>query len=149
LTAPDLDLLTLGMAASTSTTDLGVFGRWTVKLTAPSRGDGRLRVDGIPWPAANGVAIVPPGNHVLQWSAGAPVGPGLVALGADLGTARVTARSLTFSYAARPDAYAVVTKRPRELRIDGKPARLDAVADPDGGYAVRVPTGTHKALLTF
>lgn len=149
LTPQDLELLPLSMAASTSTTDLGVYGRWTVKVTAPSRADGRLTVDGIAWPAANGTAVVPPGNHVLQWSAGAPVGPGLSSFGGELGTARVAARSLTFTYAARPDAYAVVTTRPRALLIDGKAARLDAVADPDGGYAVRVPTGTHRAVLTF
>jgi hypothetical protein len=106
-------------------------------------------VDGIRWPAANGVAVVPAGNHVLQWSAGAPVGPGLTAFGGELGTARVTAHSLTFTYSARPDAYAVVTQRPRALRIDGKVAQVDAVADPGGGYAVRVPTGTHRAALTF
>jgi hypothetical protein len=145
----DLDLLPLSMAAATSTTDLGVFGRWTVKVTAPSRSDGRLTVDGIRWPAANGVAVVPAGNHVLQWSAGAAVGPGLTAFGGELGTARVTAHSLTFTYSARPDAYAVVTQRPRALRIDGKVAQVDAVADPGGGYAVRVPTGTHRAALTF
>jgi hypothetical protein len=149
LTAQDIDLLPRAMAASTSTTDLGVFGPWTVQVTAPSDEDARLKVDGIPWPAGPGVAVVPAGNHVLQWSRGRPAGPGLSAFSGELGTARVTPASLTFSYDARPDAYAVVTRRPASLAVDGKPARLDAVADPAGGWVVRVPTGTHTAHLRF
>jgi hypothetical protein len=149
LTEDDLDLLPRAMAASTSTTDLGVFGKWTVIVTAPAKGMNRLRVDGHQWPTANGVAVVPAGNHVLEWAKGDPVGPGLVALGAEIGTARVTSQSLTFTYVARPDALAVVTARPTALQIDGKAAKLDVVADPKGGYVVRVPTGTHTAELHF
>ena len=52
---------------TTSTTDLGVFGRWTVRVTAPAGAETRLKVDGIQWPAGAGVAVVPAGNHVLQW----------------------------------------------------------------------------------
>jgi hypothetical protein len=149
LTADDLDLLPRAMAASTSTTDLGVFGKWTVTVTAPAKGMHRLRVDGHQWPTANGVAVVPAGNHVLEWATGDPIGPGLVALGAELGTARVTAQTITFTYVARPDALAVVTERPTALQIDGKAAELDVVANPKGGYVVRVPTGTHSAELRF
>lgn len=137
------------MAAGTATTDLGVFGRWTVEVTAPSRRHGRLSVDGIEWPAAGGTALVPPGNHVLRWSVGTPVGPGLTAFTGQIGTARVSRRSLSFSYDTRPDGLAVVTRRPRSLRIDGARVRLDALADPDGGFVVRLPSGTHRALLRF
>lgn len=145
LTSQDLDLIPGATAASTSTTDLGVFGKETVTVTAPSPRDRRLTVDGVPWPAADGVAVVPPGNHVLHWSAGTPPGPGLESFGGRLGTARVTATSLTLAYDARPDAYAVVTRRPIGLTIDGKAATLDV----SGTYAVRLPSGTHRAVLTF
>jgi hypothetical protein len=118
-------------------------------VSAPSRRDGRLEVDGIPWPAANGSALVPAGNHVLQWTAGAPLGPGLTGFTGQLGTARVASRSLTFTYDTRPDGLAVVTGRPVSLRVDGVSVRLDVVADPAGGFVVRVPSGTHRAVLGF
>lgn len=149
LTGPDLDLVPRAMAASTATTDLGVFGSWTVKLTAPHPGWNRLKVDGIPWPSGDGVAIVPPGNHVVVWAKGDPYGPGLTAFGGELGTAHVSGASLTFTYVARPDALAVVTEKPKTLAIDGKPASLDVVRDPAGGWVVRVPTGRHEAELGF
>jgi hypothetical protein len=145
LTASDLDLVARATAASTSTTDLGVFGRSTVVVTAPSPGDTRLQVDGIPWPAGAGRAVVPAGNHTLRWSTGRAVGPGLVAFGGQLGTARVGARTISLTYDSRPDAFAVVTRRPIALTIDGKPAPLRVA----GAYAVRLPTGTHRAVLTF
>jgi hypothetical protein len=149
LSPQDLAELPGAMGGSTSTTDLGVFGRWTVQVSAPSRRDGRLEVDGIPWPAANGSALVPAGNHVLQWTAGAPLGPGLTGFTGQLGTARVASRSLTFTYDTRPEGLAVVTGRPVSLRVDGVSVRLDVVADPAGGFVVRVPSGTHRAVLGF
>ena len=54
-----------------------------------------------------------------------------------------------FTYTARPDAFVVVTERPAALKIDDADAELEVVANPKGGYVVRVPTGTHKAELTF
>jgi hypothetical protein len=144
----DLALIPGSMAAATSTTDLGVYGRWTVAVTAPSPEDGRLAVDGIDWPATKGHAVVPGGNHVLTWTAGDPVGPGLVSFTGELGTAGVSKHRLTFSYDTRPDGLAVVTERPTALSVDGAPARLEATSGP-GGYVVRVPTGNHKVVLDF
>jgi hypothetical protein len=149
LTRQDLDLVPRAMAAGTSTTDLGVYGRWTVKVTAPSPADGRLQVDGIAWPAARGFALVPPGNHVLDWSKGPPVGPGLTAFTGEIGTASVSSTKLGFTYETRPDGLAVVTRRPTSLRIDGASAALDITADPAGGFVVRLPQGNHKAELSF
>jgi len=149
LTPQDIDALPGALAGQTSTTDLGLFGRWTVTAVAPAAGLGRLKVDGIEWPAANGRALVPGGNHVLQWQAGRALGPGLLAFTGQLGTARVASRQLVFTYDTRPDGLAVVTRRPRALRIDGRAVTLDVVADPAGGFVVRVPTGTHKAELGF
>jgi hypothetical protein len=149
LSPGDIAALPGATAGSTSTTDLGIYGRWTVKVTAPTAADARLDVDGIPWPAAGGVALVPPGNHVLHWASGPPRGPGLVAFTGQIGTARAGARSLDFSYETHPDGLAVVTQRPTSVRIDGAPAQLDSVADPGGGYVVRLPAGKHLARLGF
>jgi hypothetical protein len=78
-----------------------------------------------------------------------PTGPGLASFTGELGTARVAARTLELIYVTRPEALAVVTRRPRSLRLDGKPAPLLAQADPDGGTVVRLPRGRHVALLRF
>lgn len=145
LTPADLAALPGALAGATSTTDLGVYGKWTILAEAPSPTLNRLTVDGIPWPADRGTAVVPAGNHVLQWSKGPAVGPGLVWFTGQLGTARVGKTRLSFTYDSRPDAYAIVTRKPTSLTIDGKPARLEVA----GTYAVRLPTGTHKAVLTF
>jgi hypothetical protein len=149
-TLPQQDLAQIpgSMAATTSTTDLGVYGRWTVAVTAPSPDEGRLEVDGIDWPATKGHAVVPGGNHVLTWRKGDPTGPGLVSFTGELGTARVSKHRLTFSYDTRPDGLAVVTARPTALSVDGTPARLDVISGP-GGYAVRVPSGNHEVVLDF
>jgi hypothetical protein len=149
LPARDLVRIPGAMAAGTATTDLGVYGRWMVQVTAPSPGDRRLEVDGIPWPAANGTALVPPGNHVLTWSGGNPRGPGLESFTGELGTARVSSGRIDFSYDARPAGLAVVTAKPSALAVDGKTARLDVWPASGGGWVVRVPAGTHKAELRF
>jgi hypothetical protein len=149
LTAADLDLLPHAMAASTVTTDAGVFGGWTVKVSSPREGWDRLKVDGVPWPSGDGVALVPPGNHVVTWSKGDPYGPGLTAFGGELGTATASSSKLTFTYVARPDALAVVTAEPKHLFVDGDEAPLRVVRDPAGGWVVRVPTGRHEAELDF
>jgi hypothetical protein len=145
----DLQRLPGAMAGGTATTDLGVFGSWTVTVTAPSRKDTRLAVDGRDWPAAGPSAVVPAGNHVLDWSTGDPLGPGLKAFTGQLGTAGVSATSMHFTYDARPDALAIVTERPTSLEVDGEPRPLHVVADPTGGFVVRVPAGTHRVLLRF
>jgi hypothetical protein len=149
LTAQDLAAVPGALGSSVATTDLGVYGSQTVQVTSPLPGRRSLTVDSIPWPAANGTAIVPPGNHVLNWWSDPPTGPGLASFTGELGTARVAARTLEFTYVTRPEALAVVTRRPRSLRLDGKPAPLVAQADPDGGTVVRLPRGRHVALLRF
>jgi hypothetical protein len=150
-TLPQRDLVRLpgAMAGGTATTDLGVFGSWTVTVTAPSDKDTRLKVDGHDWPAAGSSAVVPAGNHLLEWSAGDPAGPGLKAFTGQLGTAGVSTTSIHFTYDARPDALAIVTQRPTSFEIDGESQPLDVVADPTGGFVVRVPAGTHRVLLKF
>jgi hypothetical protein len=61
----------------------------------------------------------------------------------------VSTTSMHFTYDARPDALAIVTERPTSIEIDGEAHPLDVVADPTGGFVVRVPAGTHRVLLKF
>ena len=145
----DLQRLPGAMAGGTATTDLGVYGPWTVTVRAPSAQDTRLAVDGHDWPAAGPTAVVPAGNHLLEWSTGEPLGPGLKAFTGQLGTAGVSKTRLRFTYDARPDALAIVTERPTSMEVDGEPHPLRLVADPTGGFVVRVPAGTHRVLLKF
>lgn len=137
------------LASSVATTDLGTYGSQTVTVTSPSSSARRLTIDDIPWPVANGTAIVPPGNHLLKWSGGAPVGPGLASFTGDLATARVSKTTLELTYFSRPETLAVVTERPRSLQLDGAAAALEVQADPAGGFVVRLSRGRHVALLGF
>jgi len=149
LGASDIAAVPGALAASIATTDLGTYGRQTVTVTSPSPSADRLKIDNIQWPAANGTAIVPPGNHVLTWSSGSPAGPGLSSFTGELGTARVTAGTLELTYSSRPETLAVVTREPHSLEVDGAAARLRVQADPAGGFVVRLPRGRHVALLRF
>ena len=149
LTPQDVASLPGALGGSTATTDLGLYGRWTVTAYAPTLGMNRLKVDGIPWPVADGRALVPGGNHILQWARGAPSGPALSSFTGQLGTARESARRLSFTYDSRPDALAGLTQRPRAVRIDDRPAAPEIVANPAGGVVVRLPTGTHRVDFDF
>jgi hypothetical protein len=149
LSSQDLGEIPAAMAASTATTDLGIYGHWTVKVTAPAHGDNHLTVDGLAWPAAGDTALVPPGNHVLDWSHQATAGPGLVSFTGQIGTASTSRTSLRFSYDTHPDGLVVVNRRPVSLLIDGSAAKLSVIADPAGGFVVRVPAGTHRATIGF
>ena len=147
--AGDLAAVPGALASSVATTDLGTYGSQTVTVTSPSPSARTLTIDSIPWPVANDRAIVPSGNHVLKWSSGAPAGPGLASFTGDLATARVTKTTLELTYFSRPETLAVVTQKPRSVRVDGAAAALEMQADPAGGFVVRLPRGRHVALLGF
>jgi hypothetical protein len=149
LGANDIAAVPGALASGVSTTDLGTYGRQTVTVRSPLPSAGRLTIDSIPWPAANGTAIVPPGNHLLKWSRGSPAGPGLASFTGELATARVTERTLELTYFSRPETLAAVTQEPRSLQIDGAATALEVQIDPAGGFVVRLPRGRHVALLRF
>ena len=69
-TLPQQDLASIpgALASNTVTTDLGVYGRWTVEVTAPSPQDGRLTVDDIQWPAARGPSSTSPAPAGEPWT---------------------------------------------------------------------------------
>jgi hypothetical protein len=145
----DLAAVPGALGSSVATTDLGTYGRQTVTVTSPFPSAGRLTIDSIPWPAANGTAIVPPGNHLLKWSSGSPSGPGLASFTGELATARVSHDSLEVTYFSRAETLAVVTQQPRSLDLDGAAAPLVTQDDPAGGFVVRLPRGRHVAKLGF
>lgn len=146
----DVDHLALALGANVQVFDSGVRAPATVTVSAPGGPAwGRLLLDGQPWPAARGSAVVPGGDHQLVWGRGGPDGPSLVRLTGELGTAAIHGRAMTFSYDSRPPALAVVEPRPVELLVDDAPAPASSVERPSGGFVVRLPPGTHRVEMRF
>jgi hypothetical protein len=144
----DLDHLAAAMAGTAQTVDTGVIAPVSVTVFAPrGASQGRLAVDGQPWPAASGRAIVPAGEHRLEWSTGAPIGPALLRFTGEPGGAAVTPGSLTLTYHADTRAFVVVDRRPLQVEIDGQVATVAVVTNPDGGFTLAVPGGTHTMRI--
>jgi hypothetical protein len=143
----DLHRIPRAMAGAARVFDEGTSAPWTTLASATAGPAAtRLTVDGKRWPASAGVAVVPPGEHRLVWSKGAPVGPGLVRLTAEIGSASVTPRSLTFRYDSRLRPLAVLDRKARALTVDGEGAPLD-VLDGSDGRTVRLPAGNHTVRI--
>ncbi len=149
-TLATVDMLHLSgaMAASTETLDTGLRAAFAVTAIAPEGdGFGLLSVDGVPWPAAAGRAIIPGGEHRLEWSRGVPAGPALLRLTGEVGSATVEANALEVSYFSRARAYMVVDREPVRVSIDGVEAAITATRNPEGGYTLRLPAGTHSVRV--
>lgn len=143
----DLQRLPASLAGTAEVFDSGVKAPWTITVRAPEGSKAsRLDVDGRPWPASEGVAVVPPGEHEIRWSSGARRGPGLVRLTAEIGEASVSADALSFRYDARARALAVLDRRATSITVDGAPATLDLVAGGDG-KVVWLPPGNHEVTI--
>jgi len=137
----DMAHVPAAMAGTAAIFDTGVRSLWTVTARAPNGKDRRLTVDGVPWPAGPGLAVIPRGEHRLVWSTGTAIGPALLRFTGELGAAAVSTTSLRLSYDSRGAAYAVVDRRP---------TNRPSVADPAGGFAVRLPgAGTNTVTLAF
>ncbi len=148
--AADQAILPYAMGAAATTTFNGIVTPWTVMVHAPpGQEHTEATVDGIQWPTADGVIVVPAGEHAVNWSGGPTTGPGLESFDAELSTASVTISTIDLAYYSRAAAYAVVSAKPVSLTVDGASAPLVSVADPGGGWAVRLPSGTHHSVLTF
>jgi thiosulfate dehydrogenase [quinone] large subunit len=141
--------LPFALAGAASTGDGTVSAPWSVVVSSPRRGYGRLLLDGHRWPAAVGRAIIPAGSHTLQWLRGADGFPALERLQGELKDESTTASSLRVAYSADATAWCVVNRRPVSLALDGASSALVAVPNPSGGYTVRLPRGTHDAKLSF
>lgn len=149
-TVATVDMLNLpgAMAANAETLDTGLRAPFSVTAIAPE-GDafGLLSVDGVPWPAGPGRAVVPGGEHRLEWSRGAPAGPALLRLTGEIGSATVEPNALEVSYFSRARAYMVVDREPQRMVIDGVEAAIAAARNPEGGYTLRLPSGTHRVRV--
>ena len=139
--ADDMAHVPSAVAGSAATLDNGIQTPWTVNVFAPGGPRyRRLLVDGKRWPAGAGVAVVPTGTHLLQWSTGSRSGPGLVRFTGELATASVTGTSMTLKYDSRAPVFAVVDRRP----VDGA-----SQANPDGGFTLPLPPGRHTVTISF
>jgi hypothetical protein len=131
------------------TEDGAITAPWTVVVTSPRESWGRLLLDGKPWPAANGVAVVPGGSHRIEWRRGDDGFPALERLDAELTSESADAQSLRATYTTAATAWAVVDRRPTSLLVDGRAKPLDVLANPAGGFTVRLPAGDHEVELGF
>ena len=148
--AADQAALPSAMAATAQTTYTGIVTPWTVTVHAPPTGpDTSVTVDGTPWPSAGGTAIVPAGEHRIVWSNSPAPGPGLTGFTGELSSASVSANAMTLAYGSHAVAYAVVTQRPATLVVDGTAQAANDVADPNGGWTLALPKGTHRVSITF
>lgn len=146
----DLDHLPRALGATAEVFDSGLRSASTVIAAAPGgTAYGRATVDGKRWPAALGHAVVPSGDHRIEWQRGAPEGPVLSRLTGELGTAALDGDVMTFSYDARPPVLAVVDPRPREVLVDGAAFAALVTVRPSGGFVVRLPPGTHRVEMRF
>ncbi len=85
------------------------------------RWDGAAKVDGVPWPAAEGGFLwLPAGKHTVEPSDEAPP-IRLTELNADLKSAWSDASTIEFSYESSARAFAALNKPVRKLEIDGVP----------------------------
>ena len=148
--AADQAALPSAMAGAAQTTDTGIMTPWTVTVHAPPAGPATsVTVDGVPWPSAGGTAIVPAGEHRIVWSNSPAPGPGLTGFTGELSSASISATAMTLAYSSRAATYAVVTQRPTTLVVDGAAQAPNAVADPTGGWTLRLPKGTHRVTIGF
>jgi hypothetical protein len=112
MTASDLSAVPGALAAAAVTGPGTVTAPWTVVLRSPSPALGTLMLDGKPWPAANGRAVVPPGPHRVQWLPGDDAVPALVSLTGELRSEQATPTAVTLSYTAAGRAYATFDRGP-------------------------------------
>jgi hypothetical protein len=139
--AADMAHVPSALGGPAVTFDDGVAAPWGVTVRAPGGSAfTRLKVDAHQWPAGAGVAVVPAGTHRLEWSKGTPAGPALTRFTGELGTASVSRSAMTLRYDSRAVVYAL---------FDRKPVGRSSVANPAGGYSIRLAPGRHAVTLSF
>ena len=142
LTPADLVDASAALAASAVTRDAKVEAPRSVVLRSPKPALGTLRLDGSPWPAVHGRALVPPGSHRVQWQHGDDPAPALVRLTGELRSERPGGTALAFCYSATARAWATFDRAPRSVTVDG--AKV-----PAAGAVVSLPGGDHVAVAVF
>ncbi|HVM08551.1 MAG TPA: hypothetical protein VM345_08820 [Acidimicrobiales bacterium] len=145
----DLAVAPAAIAGAAQVFDTGVKAPWTTQIRAPGGpAFGRLVVDGTPWPAARGVALLPAGEHRVEWSVGNPVSPAVVRFTGELGEMRIVdGGRVEFTYESRSAAFASVVGDVRRIMVDGVALPSDAAAGAGGTRVVRLPKGAHRVTL--
>jgi hypothetical protein len=147
--AGDLEHVDGALAGSAVTDDGRVSAPWSVTVASPQAGFRRLLVDGKHWPSARGRATIPAGRHSIAWQPGTDSTPALLDLAGELSSLRASSNSLSFAYSSLGTAWAIVDREPGSLAIDGSAADVETLADPAGGYALRLPSGRHEVRAAF
>jgi hypothetical protein len=144
-----VDEIPFAVAGAATTGVDEVSAPWTVVVTSPRAGFGRLRVDGEPWPVAGDTAVIPGGDRKLEWTAGEDGLPALERIQAELTSQTADETSLRFGYTTAATAWTVVERRPSSISVDGKAADVRVVARPGGGFTLRLPAGDHDVALAY
>jgi hypothetical protein len=112
------------------------------------------RLDGELWFAADGESvIVPAGSHSLEFETESryfdmsSIKPRLNYISGELKGANFYNNAIELSYdSGEAPCYAVVSKRPGRLYVDGKRASLN-VLEGDNGFSVKLPAGIHAVKI--
>jgi hypothetical protein len=106
------------------------------------RWKGPARVDGKPWPVRDGDTVwVPSGRHTIEPGSGEPA-LRLVDLTAELISAASLPQGLEFTYRSSARVFAITSRRPAALFVDGSPVH-PAMLDAPAGVLIWLPTGRH------
>ena len=103
---------------------------------------GNARVDGRPWPAADGSRVwLPPGKHRIESGPDAKLL--LTDLNADLLAANVTENGLAFRYASTTRALARLQPAPAHVEVDGR------LVEPGPEGRLMLPPGRHEVSASL
>jgi hypothetical protein len=106
---------------------------------------GAALVDGRLWPAGDGETLwVPAGRHTLEPASGEPHAR-LLDFSGELTGATSLPGGLEFAYNSSTRAFAVLSKRPRKVEIDGVVAQPQML-DSSSHVALRLPRGQHVVV---
>ncbi len=147
LGAPDLDLLPAAAAPPATVEQHGAAAVVNSAVGVGLGWKGPAKVDGAPWPVADGETVwLPKGLHRLE-PADTGVGPGLrlLRLNGDLEAARViSGDSLEFSYTSGARAIAVLDRPVDRVEVDGVQETVRRV----GANGVFLPRGRHSVRVS-
>jgi hypothetical protein len=112
------------------------------------RWQGPATLDGRPWPARDHDLLwAPPGEHQLAPAAAEPR-VSLLDFNGVLQTAAILPDGIELSYTARARALATFDRQPTRLLLDGAPSALDLLTPSGPPYVLRLPPGSHIAVVT-
>ena len=146
--APDISLLPAAISAVTHAertgTGLAVESKYGVGL--PWKGP--ARVNGRPWPAADGSLVwLPPGAQTVEPASAEPAAR-ILDFNGELGSAASLPGGIQLTYKTPSRAIAVLDRKPVRQQIDTVEAPLGWI-DSAGPFIVALPRGQHLVVLRF